>query len=268
MAFVINFSYITPLVFFILSLVFLHDIVHADPPYKLCQGENFTENSAFQINRDDLLHFLSSNAASLPKFYNTSSGNDKNTVYGLFLCYNYVKHDECTKCAEVATKDIRNLCKTSKEALLWSENCQLRYSNQKFFGLLDVAGNVIQTNPKTFLDPGRLQSILNPVLLNMSNLVASSIDKVATKNISFPGDNPINAFLQCTKDLSPEDCNTCLRAAISNISSCCYSYRGARLFSRSCFLRYEFNNFIDLDDDGITVPEIPSKSFICCRLCI
>lgn len=267
MAVVINFSYITFLVLLNLLLVFFHGIVYADPPYCDCQGENFIEDSTFHKNREILLHSLSSNA-SISKFYETSIGNDMDTVYGLFLCYNYSKHDDCMKCAEGATKDIVNLCGKSKQAIVWREYCQLSYSNQKFFGHLDVAGNINQTNPHAFLDSERLRSTLNPILLNMSKLAASSTDKVGTAYVPFAGDKPIYALGQCTKDLSPDDCKTCLETAISNISSCCYVYRGARIFSRSCYLRYEFYDFINQDDNSVPTPEMPSESFICFKLCI
>lgn len=223
-----------------LLLVFFGVFVYAaEPPYKDCHGDNFIENSTFDINREILLHSLSSNA-SVTKFYKTSIGTDMDTVYGLFLCYNYVSRDDCTKCAEVATKDITNLCGKSKEALVWKENCEMRYSNQNFFGHLDVTGNVNQTNPKPFPDPERLKSTLSPILLNMSKLAAHSVDMVANATVSFPGYEPIHAIGQCTEDLSPDDCYACLKTAITNFSSCCYLYRGARIFSRSCFLRYEF----------------------------
>lgn len=256
MAIVLNFTG-RIISFNLLLLSFLVFVYATDPPYADCHGEKFIENSTFHINREILFHSLSSNA-SVFKFYKTSTGTDMDTVYGLFLCYNYVNHDDCTKCAEVATKDITSLCGNSKQALVWEENCQLRYSNQKFFGHLDVSGNVNQTNPKPFLDPERLESILNPVLLNMSKLAAYSTDMVATENVSFPGDKQIHAFGQCTKDLSPDDCYACLKAAISNFSSCCYKYRGARLFSRSCFLRYEFYDLISPS----STPGTPSKSFV------
>ncbi|KAK1368436.1 Cysteine-rich receptor-like protein kinase 25 [Heracleum sosnowskyi] len=225
MAVVMNFS-TKRMVLFNLLLVFLRVAVYAntDPPYSDCHGEKFIEDRT-----------------------------DMDTVYGLFLCYNYVYHDTCTTCAEAATKDITNLCGKSKQALVWKDTCQLRYSNQNFFGHLDVAGNVNQTNPKRFLEPDRLKSTLKPILLNISKQAAYSSDMIATAYAPFSVE-PIYAFGQCTKDLSPDDCSACLEAAISNLSSCCYYYRGARLYSRSCFLRYEFHNFTD------ATPQMPKHS--------
>ncbi|KAE8714919.1 cysteine-rich receptor-like protein kinase 25-like [Hibiscus syriacus] len=45
------------------------------------------------------------------------------------------------------------------------------------------------------------------------------------------------ALVQCTLDLSPDECNTCLVAAIKDVSSQCYGSRGARLLSRMPFTK-------------------------------
>lgn len=237
-------SKITSLVLFNLFVIILHDLVRADPPYQLCQGTTFTDTSPFQKNLNDLLSSLSSNA-SVTKFYNTSIGNDLDTVYGLFFCYGYVEKVDCVKCIAAASHNIRKLCQNKKEAVVWEENCQLRYSNQNFVGHLDVDGNINQTNPKNVSDPKRLQSLVNITLHNISNIAAFSPSSgmYATQDVPFSDEATVYALVQCTVDLSPDECNTCLEIAISNISSCCYFYRGARLLSRSCYLRYEFYHF-------------------------
>ncbi|XP_038688641.1 cysteine-rich receptor-like protein kinase 10, partial [Tripterygium wilfordii] len=53
-----------------------------------------------------------------------------------------------------------------------------------------------------------------------------------------------NSYL-CTGDLSADDCSACLQAAIKDIPSCCYASRGARVLSRSCYLRYELYAFYE-----------------------
>ncbi|KAK7261093.1 hypothetical protein RIF29_27397 [Crotalaria pallida] len=51
--------------------------------------------------------------------------------------------------------------------------------------------------------------------------------------------------VQCTKDLSVNHCSKCLKSAIRDIPCCCYASVGARVLSRSCYLRYEFYTFYD-----------------------
>ncbi|XP_021300459.1 putative cysteine-rich repeat secretory protein 21, partial [Herrania umbratica] len=58
-------------------------------------------------------------------------------------------------------------------------------------------------------------------------------------------DDTLYAMVQCTRDLSPDDCNKCLEAAIKDVSSECYASGGARLLSSSCYLRYELYAFYE-----------------------
>ncbi|KAG6641606.1 hypothetical protein CIPAW_09G086200 [Carya illinoinensis] len=56
-------------------------------------------------------------------------------------------------------------------------------------------------------------------------------------------DKTIYALVQCTRDLSGDGCNSCLQTAITDVLNCCYFSIGARLLSRSCYLRYELYSF-------------------------
>ncbi|KAF5187387.1 hypothetical protein FRX31_023026 [Thalictrum thalictroides] len=46
----------------------------------------------------------------------------------------------------IAVEDIKRLCPTNMEAIVWGENCQLRYSNVKFFGVMDYTTNITLFN--------------------------------------------------------------------------------------------------------------------------
>ncbi|XP_050909223.1 cysteine-rich receptor-like protein kinase 10 [Lathyrus oleraceus] len=64
----------------------------------------------------------------------------------------------------------------------------------------------------------------------------------ATGKVAFK-DKTVYALVQCTRDLSANDCSKCLQSAIGDIPGCCYASIGARVWSRSCYLRYEFYPF-------------------------
>ncbi|CAL5410902.1 unnamed protein product [Camellia sinensis] len=122
----------------------------------------------------------------------------------------------------------RTVLKVHHKAVVWEENCQLRYANESFFGHLDVTGNIWKDNKQNVSgdELGRFSSVVNDTLHNLSRLAAF---------------NPSYGIAQQT--LSPDDCNTCLEIAIANTSNCCSESRGARLLSPSCYLRYEFYAF-------------------------
>ncbi|KAM3701569.1 hypothetical protein ACB094_05G183000 [Castanea mollissima] len=214
-----------------------------DPPDQLCSStSNYTADSPFENNlKKDLFLSLSSNS-SFKKFYNTSSGNDPDRVYGLYMCFNYVNGSDCQSCVSLATTDIVKLCPNSKEAFVGEEFCQFRYSNQNFFGQLDVTGNIPKQNEKNISEPQLFKGVVNNVLSNLAKKAAFDPNMYATREEPF-NDETIYALVQCGTDLSANQCNSCLQKAISDIQTCCYFSVGARLFSRSCYLRYEFYNF-------------------------
>ncbi|KAK2977259.1 hypothetical protein RJ640_005521 [Escallonia rubra] len=243
MSFLQSTSKVYRLILFHSFLVVLHDLAGADPPYDICSNTtNFTENS-FQLHVSSLFASLTSNA-SVSNFGNASTGDNPDAVYGLYLCYQNVSTDDCGKCITTAAKDIQKQCPNSNEAVVWEEQCQLRYSNQNFFGLLDVTGNIVKDNTQNVSEPERFILLVNDTLHNLSKVAAfdPSDGMNASRKVEFANET-LHALAQCTTDLSPDDCNLCLETAITNISTCYFS-RGARLLSRSCYLRYEFYDFL------------------------
>uniref|UniRef100_A0A7N2LS43 non-specific serine/threonine protein kinase n=1 Tax=Quercus lobata TaxID=97700 RepID=A0A7N2LS43_QUELO len=222
-------------------LALLWDLAYADPLHSNCSTTgNDAVNSPFYNNLNYILYSLSSKA-SVTKFYNTSTGNDTNRVYGLYLCLDYVTSESCGACITEASKDILKLCPRTTEAIVWEETCQLRYSKKSFFGVLDVTGNIPLKNKRNISQPQEFKSFVNVTLNKLANKAAFNLlaNMYATGEAAFQG-KTIYALVQCTRDLSANDCNLCLQSATTDILS--YSVR-ARLLSRSCFLRYELYPF-------------------------
>lgn len=223
----------------------LCDFSCADPPYPQCSNtSNFIADDLFDKNLNNLLQILPSNG-SLSKFYNTSVGtNDAERVYGLYMCLDYVSQETCQNCIAMASQDILTLCKTSKDAVIWEESCQLRYSNDNFFGKLNTSDNWPLSNKQNIPEPEQFGSVVNMTLRNLTRKAAYSSDMYATGEVGFM-DDTVYALVQCTRDLSPDDCNKCLRVATREILDVYYYSIGARLLSRSCYLRYELYAFYE-----------------------
>ncbi|KAI9395740.1 hypothetical protein POPTR_004G023788v4 [Populus trichocarpa] len=229
------------------SIANLLDLAYADPPYRLCSNKsNYLDNSPFQNNLETLMASLSSNA-SVSKIFNTSTGIDPDRVYAQYMCLNYVTNESCRTCVAAASQDIRQLCPGDKEAVVWGDLCQLRYSNQRFLGHLDVSGNIPQYNAKNISNPEHLSLVVNKTLSSLIKKAAfdSSANMYATRDEPFTDSDSFFSLVQCSTDLSPNDCYTCLEVAIKNVTTCCYFSRGARVLSRSCYLRYELYAFYD-----------------------
>ncbi|KAL9384086.1 hypothetical protein Peur_024409 [Populus x canadensis] len=236
------------------SIANLLNLAHADPPYRFCSNTSpYVANSPFQNNLKSLMSYLASNA-SVSNQYHAYAGNDPDRVYAQYMCYNYITNEKCSACIDAASQDIMQLCPNNRDAAVWEELCQLRFSNQNFLGLLDFSGNIPLSNRKTIENPE--QYFVSAVNENFSNLTKKAgfdpaQNMYATRKLALSDRETLYALGQCTTDLSSHDCNTCLQVAIQNISTCCYISRGARLLSRSCYFRYELYAF----HDGVAEPE-------------
>ncbi|XP_019052084.1 PREDICTED: cysteine-rich receptor-like protein kinase 10 isoform X1 [Nelumbo nucifera] len=222
----------------------LHTPCSADPPYNICSSNaNYSMNSMFQYNLNLLFQNLSS-AASLSHFNKVTIGNSSDRVYGLFMCVNYKTLDTCKEYVDIAIQNINRLCPNRTEATDWEEYSQLSYSNQNFFGKVGV-GNIPLWNKKNITNPDEFAPTVRSLLANLSKEATfnASSSMIATGNANFTDHDTIYGLVQCTNDLSTEDCYKCLQNSTDEILSCCYFYRGARVLNRNCYLRYELYNF-------------------------
>ena len=137
-----NFSNLFSLLIVFLSMLsFLSLNSHAADPIQLnqvCANNTFSPNSIYQSNLNSFLSSISSNATQNLKFYNTTSGqNISEPVYGLYDYRGNVTIQVCRTCVVAAVKEIRNKCSREKIAVIWYDECLLRYSNRSFFSTMD-----------------------------------------------------------------------------------------------------------------------------------
>ena len=228
----------------ILLLYSLFVLAFADPPYNFCS--NTTIGSPVQYNLNNLFLSLHSNA-SVSKFYYSSIGTGPDRLFGLYMCLNYVTNGSCQDCIRMASTDLTKLCPEAREAVMWEELCEVRYSYKDFYSqyLLNVTGNLFtEISMMNISEPEQYRSIVNDTLGDLTKQAAfgSLANMYATGEVPFI-DRTIYALVQCSGNLSAEDCNSCLHIAITEILTCCYSAIGARVMSTSCYLRYEVYPF-------------------------
>uniref|UniRef100_A0A6N2NF48 Gnk2-homologous domain-containing protein n=1 Tax=Salix viminalis TaxID=40686 RepID=A0A6N2NF48_SALVM len=248
------------LLLFYFSIVNLLNLAYADPPYRFCSNKSlYAAHSPFENNLQTLMSYLASNA-SVSKQYHAYAGNDPDRVYAQYMCYNYIINENCRACIDAASRDIMQLCPNKRDATVWEELCQLRFSNKIFIGKLDFSGNISLYNRKVMENSVQFVPVLNENFCNLSKKAAfdPAQNMCATGKLALPDLDTIYALGQCTTDLSSHDCNTCLQVAIQNISSCCFIGRGARLLSQSCYFSYELYAFYEspsVSETSATVSE-------------
>ncbi|KAK4258898.1 hypothetical protein QN277_005294 [Acacia crassicarpa] len=209
-------------------------------------NKNFSSDSSYQFNLNSLLFFLYSKAAAgtdpIPVFYNTTFGlND--TVYGEYMCRGDVPMEVCKDCVQDATNRIASECPNNKEAIIWYDQCFLRYSDSSFFSTLQqlpVSVRVPLSCPSASRRstsclplirslPSKSCGIYNRSCYKVENLgrddyiqsnktlmndavveAAKSTKKFATKEANLTSGGSLYTLVQCTPDLSPQFCRKCL----------------------------------------------------------
>ena len=246
-----------------LSLSFLsHTTTHAADPVHLtevCANTTFSPNSIYQSNLNSLLSSLSSNATQNLEFYNTTSGqNTPNPVYGLFLCRGDVTPQLCQECVAAAVKEVTKKCSREKVAVIWYDECMLRYSNRSFFSTVDEKPRFALLNTQNITEQEKFNKLLaksmNETAAQASNAPIGA-KKYGTKEVNISAFQTLYNLVQCTADLSRNDCSTCLQAAIKLLPWCCSGKQGGRVIFPSCSVRYELYPFYRMEI--ATLPPTP-----------
>ncbi|XP_057986393.1 cysteine-rich receptor-like protein kinase 25 isoform X4 [Hevea brasiliensis] len=240
----VKFSLILPLI--LVGVTITSEAQPSSFPIICSDAATFTRNSTYQTNLNTLLSQLSSSSASsVNGFYASSSGSESDVVYGLYLCFGDISTDICQNCVTNATKDIVGQCPIGKEAMLWYDNCFLRYSSQRIVSILALNPAFFMWNTQNVTDMERFNELLAKTMGEIANEAAnapSGAKKFAVKETNF-GFHKLYTLSQCTPDLSAANCYECLQSAISNIPSCCSGKQGARILSPSCNIQYELYPF-------------------------
>ncbi|WJX21078.1 hypothetical protein P8452_10551 [Trifolium repens] len=146
--------------------------------YQFCSTNKTTANSTYKSNLRTLFSSLSSNAAK--EFYNTTvpSRTPSNTVYGLYMCRGDVSSSPCQQCVTNATQKLStdSDCSLSKRAVIWYDECMVRYSNTSFFSMMATNPGVILMNTGNITN----QESFMPLMFNTMNKTA---DKAANSSV-------------------------------------------------------------------------------------
>ncbi|KAI3466599.1 hypothetical protein Pfo_023262 [Paulownia fortunei] len=247
------------LIFFILENLLGFVAAQRAQTYFCMNNGNYTSNSTYRENLNTLLSSLSSNVDS-NGFYNASAGQNPDTVNAIVLCRADVQLDRCRSCVHNATLELVRVCPNQKQAGLWYEFCMLRYSNESIFGTMIDLPTAWFWNPVNVTSPELVMEDLRTLMDDLRGKAANggSLRKVAGGNKMAPDFQTIYAMVQCTPDLSPEDCTTCLMASALDLPRCCYRSRGGGIYRPSCTLRYDLWPFYN--ETMLQAPLVPTPS--------
>ncbi|KAL3740522.1 hypothetical protein ACJRO7_021754 [Eucalyptus globulus] len=248
----------------LLLLLMFASTINAQFPATYCSSTgNFTADSTYQTTLTTLVSSISTtNSSSLSYgFFNASAAisGASQTLYVFGLCRGDLTAKSCRAYLNVLASDMRRLCPLQKEALLYSGNSIIRYSDASFFGVVKikpayVAGTGDDVSSVDTYDPARMK------LLNRLSVEAArggSLRKYASGNESV-GPDMIYALVQCTPDLTEQQCSECLALVAQEISHCCARYSGGRYMVPSCVILYGANDqFFDPVSEPLPPPLPP-----------
>ncbi|CAE6181166.1 unnamed protein product [Arabidopsis arenosa] len=199
----------------------------------------YSSNSTYFTNLKTLLSSLSSrNASYSTGFQNATAGQAPDRVTGLFLCRGNVSPEVCRNCVAFAVNEALTRCPKDKEALLYYEQCLIRYSNRNILSTLNIDGGMYMQNARDFTSVKKDR--FRDLVLTPMNLVAieaaRSFKKFAVRKIDLTASQSLYGMVQCTPDLTEQDCLNCLQQSINRVTN---DKIGGRMLLPSCSSRYD-----------------------------
>ncbi|KAF7141882.1 hypothetical protein RHSIM_Rhsim06G0214400 [Rhododendron simsii] len=207
-----------------------------------CPSVNFAPNSTYSKNLNILLSYLDYETP-LTGFSDGSVGSSPNQTYGLALCRGDTNSSFCRACVDQASSDIQKLCPYKKEAVVWYEFCELKYSNLNFLGQIDNGDWFYQVNPNVSSNPTYFNQQAIVLLSKLEEEAIISPKLYADGELCIGNSTTIYGLVQCTRDLSCADCKSCLTEAINAVPHLVFGRVGAKVWGGSCNVRYEIYKF-------------------------
>ncbi|CAH8359056.1 unnamed protein product [Eruca vesicaria subsp. sativa] len=230
----------------------------------------YSANSTYFTNLKTLWSSLSStNASYSTGFQNASAGQARDMVTGLFLCRGDVLPDVCRDCVSFSVTDIVTRCPDQREAIIYYEECMLRYSDRNIFSNLTLTGDFLMYNANSITsveETARFEKVVLTTIIEAAFEAANNSRYFCTRsvrtyqfqnlyNFQFQNIESQNLYVlvQCTPDLTRQDCLSCLELSIYKLN---FERTGARLLLPSCNSRYELYQFYN--ESVVDTPLLPS----------
>ncbi|RRT67095.1 hypothetical protein B296_00014834 [Ensete ventricosum] len=221
-----------------------------EPLLTNCGDTNYTVPSPFASNLAALLSNLTSSTSGFATAV-SDAASPSAAAYGLAQCRFDASQKECASCLNISASAAPARCALRTSAAVRFDDCLVRYSDRNFFSLLDNDNPTILINRQNVTDPTVFNSRLRDLMYDIESQAAARTSRfgVGITNYSDVGD--IYGMVQCTRDLSQDDCSLCLQQALAFLP---YGKKGGQVVKVSCAVRFETVRFFPLS----VVPPPPS----------
>ncbi|XP_015694811.2 cysteine-rich receptor-like protein kinase 6 isoform X2 [Oryza brachyantha] len=239
----------------------------AGEPWPVCGDDfgTFTPQSRYYANLMRINATLPSNASASPDLSATAVdvGAVPEQVSALALCRGDVGASSCLSCLTQAFANLANLCGNTKAATIYYDRCTLSYSSVHFlsdgddprqipaYTVNNHAGNVTS-------EPDRYNRLVAALVNATADYAAyNSTRRFASGEADFNRQFPkVYSMAQCTPDLSPARCRSCLAKIVSQEIWTYKDTIGGRTMAVRCAFRVETARFLN----GTTLVRLPGPS--------
>lgn len=226
--------------------------------YHICPNTTtYTRNSTYSTNLRTLLSSLSSSNSSYSTGFQTAiSGQGTDSVTGLFLCRGDVSPEVCRRCVAFVVNDTSTRCPNQREVVLYYDVCTVRYSNRNILSTLSTDGGVVLWNTQniTSNQKDQFRDLVLSTMNQAANEAADSRRKFDARKANWTASQSLYGLVQCTPDLTRQDCLSCLQQSINQLPT---DKIGGRFIMHSCGSRYELYAFYN--ESAITTPPLPPQ---------
>ncbi|KAF3320598.1 putative receptor-like protein kinase [Carex littledalei] len=250
-------SYLPNFLFLLLCMMFnLVASASDENPYVWLDcptDSNFTLNSTYQSNLNSVLSMLPS-SASPTGFTIAMHGDAPDQVFSRALCRGDLSPSKCQSCLATAAQGITSRCPVGKKAIIFYDKCSLRYSNSNYTTPEEKLWNLILYNVGTISDAQAFEKLYNDLIGSLAAKAANSSRKFAMSQADFTSDITMYGLAQCMRDLSVEECHTCLNQSMGYFQSCCNKNQGGVVLRYECYMRMEIYPYFDSNSEDVLSP--------------
>ena len=226
-----------------------------------CPNSSHAGSVKFRSNLGVLLNRSLYHESGISLYSSVTEGEDPDQVYGLFLCRPDLPKYVCQSCIGVAALKIVENCQKKEEAIIWYNECFLRYSNRAFFSKLETQQSFSMWNTQKASAPDIiLNQKLGEMFQNLSAKATSSDGIYAMGKVEVSNLLNLYGIVQCTRDLRISNCDRCLKEAVVQITNLAGA-AGGLVFMPSCYIRYEVYPFFAVEyskDEAVAPSSISS----------
>ncbi|KAF8109708.1 hypothetical protein N665_0093s0061 [Sinapis alba] len=245
--------------------IFLFSFIALDSAsaQEVCSNGFCKPNSTYDLNRRQVLSSLASNVTSHNGFFNSSVGQNPNSIFIVGMCIPGTKTETCSDCIKGASDRLSQSCPNQTEAYTWPDSCMVRYSNVSFSGSYDIGPSQVlyktgdlNSNVTVF---DRIGEDLMERIISEAPSRTHGHRYYAAGVASLTASLTMYAMMQCTPELSPGYCGLCLRTNLDNFKLCCRNKQGGSITRPSCFIRWDLHPFAGAFENVTLPPPQPQS---------